>query len=62
MNPQDLARLAAELRAMARAAKPHITLDGRHLLSIVIEPPWLDRLHDAADWIDPPADTEGEGY
>lgn len=62
MTPQDLARLAAEIRALARSARPHYSPTGKALVSITCTPEWLERLHEAADQIDPPSDTEGQGY
>jgi hypothetical protein len=60
MSPADLAKLAAELRAMARNAVPHYSPSGAPRVSITMTPEWLERLHQAADLIDPPADTEGQ--
>jgi hypothetical protein len=61
MSAEDLAKLAAELRAMARSAVPHYSPQGKPLVSITMEPFWLEKLHTAADLIDPPMDTQGDG-
>ena len=54
MSADELAKLAADLRAMASSARNHYSPTGVPLVAILMTPDWLERLRRAADVIEAP--------